>query len=126
MKIGELAERSGLAASAIRYYERAGLLPKPGRGSNGYREYGEATLDQLHVIEVARNLGFTLESIRAVLKLEGDALEDGLMHALDALLAENDKAMRALKAQRASLLEIARRLRESELTQACIRPLAKR
>jgi MerR family copper efflux transcriptional regulator len=126
MKIGELAQRSGLAASAIRYYERAGLLPKPSRGSNGYREYGEATVDQLRVIEVARNLGFTLEAIRVVLKLEGDALENGLMHALDALLAENDKAMLALTAQRASLLETARRLRESELTHDCIRPLARR
>ena len=126
MKIGELSQHSGLAESAIRYYERAGLLPKPSRGSNGYREYGEATLDQLRVIEIAKTLGFTLEAIRAVLKLEGEALEDGLMHALDALLAENDKAMRALKAQRASLLETARRLRESELTSACIRPLARR
>jgi DNA-binding transcriptional MerR regulator len=126
MKIGELSQHSGLAESAIRYYERAGLLPKASRGSNGYREYGEATLDQLRVIEIAKSLGFSLDALRVLLKLEGDALQDGLLHNITALLAENDKAMRALKEQRASLLETARRLRAAELTQACIRPLAKR
>ena len=119
MKIGELAERSGLAASAIRYYERVGLLPKPKRGANGYREYGDATLEQLHVIDIGQSLGFTLDAIRAVLALEGDALREGLMQNLAARLVEIDKMALALQAQRTSLMETERKLRESWARDAC-------
>jgi DNA-binding transcriptional MerR regulator len=128
MKIGELAERSGLAASAIRYYERVGLLPKARRGANGYREYGEGTLEQLHVIDIGQSLGFTLDAIRAVLALEGAALQDGLMQNLAARLVEIDKMMLTLQAQRASLLETERKLRDSWTKDACPKnsPLAVR
>jgi DNA-binding transcriptional MerR regulator len=126
MRIGELARRSGLAASAIRYYERAGLLPKAKRGSNGYREYDDTTLEQLHVIDIGQSLGFTLDAIRAVLALDGKALQDGLIESLAARLVEIDSMMLALQAQRASLLETERKLRQLALTQECMRPLVKR
>jgi DNA-binding transcriptional MerR regulator len=48
MKIGELAARSGIAASAIRYYEQAGLMPKAERGANGYRAYGDSALERVN------------------------------------------------------------------------------
>ncbi|MBX9332205.1 MerR family DNA-binding transcriptional regulator, partial [Serratia marcescens] len=51
MKIGELAQRAGVAASAIRYYEQLGLLPKPVRGVNGYRVYSDSALERLHLIQ---------------------------------------------------------------------------
>ena len=60
--IGELAERAGLATSAIRYYESIGLLPEPYRVS-GQRRYGEETLKQLEFIAAARSAGFTLKEI---------------------------------------------------------------
>jgi DNA-binding transcriptional MerR regulator len=119
MKIGELAERSGLATSAIRYYERVGLLPKARRGANGYREYGEGTLEQLHVIDIGQSLGFTLDAIRAVLALEGDALKDGLMQNMAARLVEIDKMMMTLQEQRASLLATEQKLRESWAKNEC-------
>jgi DNA-binding transcriptional MerR regulator len=122
MKIGELAERSGLAASAIRYYERLGLLPKPKRGANGYREYGDATLEQLHVIDIGQSLGFTLDAIRAVLALEGDALKEGLLQNLSARLVEIDRMALALQAQRTSLMETERKLRESWARDECLAP----
>ncbi|WP_353400371.1 MerR family transcriptional regulator [Duganella hordei] len=86
MKIGELAERSGIAASAIRFYEQAGLLPKAARGANGYRVYAESALERLHLIHIGQNLGFTLDAIRAVMALEGAALQDGLMQNFDTRL----------------------------------------
>ncbi len=58
MKIGELAQRAGVAASAIRYYEQLGLLPKPVRGVNGYRVYSDSALERLHLIQIGQNLGF--------------------------------------------------------------------
>jgi DNA-binding transcriptional MerR regulator len=50
MKIGELAERSGIPASSIRYYEKEGLLPKAQRGANGYRVYQDGAIDRMFVL----------------------------------------------------------------------------
>ncbi|RZT04309.1 DNA-binding transcriptional regulator, MerR family [Duganella sp. CF402] len=105
MKIGELAERTGMAASAIRYYEQAGLMERAERGANGYREYGDAALERLNLIQIGQQLGFTLDAIRDVLALEGDALHGGLMQQLDTRLQDIDQMMEALAKQRASLLE---------------------
>jgi MerR family transcriptional regulator, redox-sensitive transcriptional activator SoxR len=60
--IGELAERAGLATSAIRYYESIGLLPEPYRVS-GQRRYGEDTVKRLEFIAAAQQAGFTLREI---------------------------------------------------------------
>jgi MerR family transcriptional regulator, redox-sensitive transcriptional activator SoxR len=66
MTIGELARLAGLKASAIRYYEQAGLLPRAPRQS-GRRVYGEPMLTRLEVIDYAKQSGFTLEEIRRLL-----------------------------------------------------------
>lgn len=63
MTIGELAERAGLPASTIRYYEEVKLLPRPARAS-GRRVFDEATLDRLLVISFAKEAGFSLREIR--------------------------------------------------------------
>ena len=63
MSIGELARRSGLTASTIRYYEEVGLVPRPARTS-GRRVFDEEVLDRLLVIAVAKEAGFTLREIR--------------------------------------------------------------
>ena len=60
--IGELAEKVGVASSAIRYYESIGLLPEPYRVS-GQRRYGEETLKRLEFIAAAQQAGFTLREI---------------------------------------------------------------
>ena len=66
MPIGEVARAAGLAPSAIRYYERAGLLPKPGRQS-GQRRYGAETAARLRIIQLARDAGFTIAETRTFL-----------------------------------------------------------
>lgn len=66
LSIGEVARRSGKAASAIRYYESIGLLPAAQRES-GRRLFPEQTVRTLHVIDTARSAGFTLEEIRELL-----------------------------------------------------------
>lgn len=60
--IGELADKAGIATSAIRYYESIGLLPEPYRVS-GQRRYGEETLKRLEFIAAAQRAGFTLREI---------------------------------------------------------------
>jgi MerR family transcriptional regulator, redox-sensitive transcriptional activator SoxR len=63
MTIGQVAKQAGLSASAIRFYEKAGVLPKPLR-SGGQRRYDRTILERLVVLERAKNCGFTLEEAR--------------------------------------------------------------
>ncbi len=66
MKIGELAGRSGLAPSRIRFYEASGLISAQ-RQANGYRRYTEQALQTLSIISCAQHAGFSLEEIRRLL-----------------------------------------------------------
>ena len=66
MKIGELARRTGLRTSAIRYYEGVGLLRPPHR-SGGQRRYPDDAVYRVLLIRCARNMGFTLGEIRVFL-----------------------------------------------------------
>src|SRR5215468_11130884 len=63
MSIGQVARICGLAPSAIRYYERAGLLPKPIRVSR-QRRYGKDIIGRLRLLQVAREAGFSIAETR--------------------------------------------------------------
>jgi MerR family transcriptional regulator, redox-sensitive transcriptional activator SoxR len=65
LAIGEVAARSGLLPSAIRYYEQVGILPEPAR-VNGRRRYDPDVLHVLHAIGVARSAGFGIEELRQI------------------------------------------------------------
>jgi DNA-binding transcriptional MerR regulator len=67
MKIGELAKRLDLNAQTIRYYERIGLLPEPGRTEAGYWAYGEEDERRLRFVKNARSVGLTLGEVKEVL-----------------------------------------------------------
>jgi MerR family redox-sensitive transcriptional activator SoxR len=66
LSIGEVAERAGVNVSAIRYYERNGLLPEPERES-GQRRYTAETIRRLGTIDVAKRAGFSLAEVRTLL-----------------------------------------------------------
>ena len=76
MKIGELAKATGTKVETIRYYEQTGLLPEPGRTQGNYRSYGGEHLARLSFIRRARDLGFGIEQIRALLDLSDDRSRD--------------------------------------------------
>src|ERR671930_391637 len=63
--IGDLGRRTGLATSALRYYERVGLLKPEGR-ANGRRYYGPASAERIALIRLCRDAGFTLAEIRTL------------------------------------------------------------
>ena len=63
--IGELARRTGLASSALRYYERVGLLSPAGR-AGGRRHYGASSAERVALIQLYQDAGFTLREIRAL------------------------------------------------------------
>lgn len=108
-----------MAASAIRYYEQQGLLPKAVRGVNGYRVYSDSALERLHLIQIGQNLGFSLQAIRGVLALQGSAYEDGLIQGVDARLAEIERMMTTLSEQRETLLATRRILMDSGVEGMC-------
>ena len=67
--IGPLSERSGVHIETIRYYERIDLVPKPPRSDGGHRLYGHEDVQRLAFIRRSRELGFSLDEIRALLAL---------------------------------------------------------
>ncbi|MBA4333796.1 helix-turn-helix domain-containing protein [Bosea sp. (in: a-proteobacteria)] len=69
MPIGALAERAGVKVETIRYYEQVGLLPPPERSEGNQRRYGRRHVERLAFIKHARDLGFAVEAIRALLRL---------------------------------------------------------
>lgn len=73
LRIGEVAQQTGLAVGALRYYESLGLLTSA-RGDNGYRYYSPDAVHQVQFIKKAQAIGFSLEEIGEVLNLheQGD------------------------------------------------------
>jgi DNA-binding transcriptional MerR regulator len=76
LQIGELARRSGLNASRIRFYEAQGLI-SAGRRTNGYRAYSAEALVVLNIITSAKDAGFTLEEIRRLMPRDLSSWRDG-------------------------------------------------
>ena len=72
MNIGNAAERSGVSAKMIRYYESIGLFPQAVRTRGGYRDYNSADVQRLRFIRRARDLGFSLDRIGDLLTLWSD------------------------------------------------------
>jgi MerR family mercuric resistance operon transcriptional regulator len=69
IKIGHLAERTGVHLETIRYYQRLGLLPTPERDYGSVRRYGEDAVNRLRFIKRAQGLGFSLDEVKLLLEL---------------------------------------------------------
>lgn len=107
MKIGELAERTGLATSRIRFYERIGLLKSVERQTNGYRSYPDDAVLVLKLIATAQRAGFSLDELRTLLPRDLGNWEHGVL--LDTLRrkVQDIEALQAQLAQsKAQLVEL--------------------
>lgn len=111
MRIAELARRAGVATSAIRWYESAGVLPRPSRRANGYREYEEADLGRLRLVLSLRRLGLGPEDAGRVARL---CLERRDVDLDLALLLTAQRA--AISRQREDLDRLEGELLDLELT----------
>lgn len=69
LSIGALSKQANCNIETIRYYEKIGLLPKPARRSSGYRTYTQADVKRLRFLRRARELGFSIDGVRALLRL---------------------------------------------------------
>jgi MerR family transcriptional regulator, copper efflux regulator len=69
MNIGSVAKLTGLNSKTIRYYEEIALIKPSSRSENGYRQYSENEIEQLHFVQRARKTGFNIEECRQLLTL---------------------------------------------------------
>lgn len=106
MTIGELARESRTKAVTVRYYERIGLLPAPRRTAGNYRVYEDEHRDQLRFVRRCRELGFTLDQIRDLLRLASH--ENQKCAAVDRLTAEH---LDTVEHKIEDLMRLAERLR---------------
>ena len=107
--IGEAAARSGVSAKMIRHYETLSLLPKVGRTASGYRQYGPREVHSLRFVRRARELGFSMVEIAALLKLwqnrrraSADVKRIALSHVADL-----DRRMSEMAAMKRTLESLA-------------------
>lgn len=68
LKIGEVSRLTGIGIEALRFYEKSGLLDRPGRTYSGYRLYDESVLERLAFVKKAQLLGFSLDEIRELIR----------------------------------------------------------
>jgi MerR family transcriptional regulator, mercuric resistance operon regulatory protein len=86
--IGELSRQTGCNIETIRYYERIGLLPKARRESGGrFRRYDADDIARLRFIRRARQLGFTLDEVRGLLRLAASDRQDARIEARTLAIA---------------------------------------
>ncbi|MGH6630243.1 MAG: MerR family DNA-binding protein [Nevskiales bacterium] len=109
LTIGRLARQAGVSIDTVRFYERAGLLPKPSRATSGYRSYAGGDVDRLRFIRRAKALGFTLEEIAELLALNAGKGSRAAVKALaKRRVAELNQKIRELTVIRDTLRSHAR------------------
>jgi DNA-binding transcriptional MerR regulator len=113
MKIGEVSKRTGVAASAIRYYEEQGLLEPSTRDANGYRHYVEAAVARLILVRDAQRLGFSLDTIRGLFLQDGSCSKSLTIEQIDIRMDEIRQIEANLALQREGLLRLRQVLEES-------------
>jgi Hg(II)-responsive transcriptional regulator len=107
MKIGEVAAEAAVNIQTLRYYERVGLLPEPGRRPSGYRAYHRDTVRRVRFIKRAQELGFTLAEIGELLAFREQSVSacEQVEARASATLVRIEEKIRDLESMRAALTE---------------------
>jgi DNA-binding transcriptional MerR regulator len=113
MRIGALADRSGITTQTIRYYESIDLLPSPERTPSGYRDYSADAVERLRFIRDAQTSGLTLAEVQELLRMK-DAGASTCAHTrsfLERHLHDIDDQIARLQQARAEMLDLVERAR---------------
>ena len=99
MTIGELSRRIGVAPSAIRFYERVGLIRPTGRSASNYRQFNPDVEERLRFIRAAQVSGLALDDVRTLLEFQDGCLSPcaDVRALLDLRLKDVDKQLRHLR-----------------------------
>ena len=119
--VGQLARTAGVHLETVRYYERRGLLPVPGRTAAGYRQYPPEAARRVIFIRRAQALGFTLDEIGALLDLRTHPGESCSTVERQARMAIErlDQRMAELQRMRAGLVRLAGACGSEHVPGAC-------
>lgn len=119
MRIGELANRTGVTTKTIRYYESVGLLAEPERTPAGYRDYSPAAVDRLRFVRDAQATGLSLTEISSIVELRrrGRSTCAHVIELLEQHLDDLDEQIEALRGARRQLAELTERARALDPTE---------
>ena len=120
MSIGKLAKETGIKVVTIRYYEQIGLLPAPARTDGNYRAYSLEHTSRLRFIRRSRDLGFSLEQIRDLLRLSSENTE-----SCQEVCVIAERHLQSVEEKLAQLKRLASELRRISLSCNGSRPMAK-
>ncbi|XWN29034.1 MAG: MerR family transcriptional regulator [Devosia sp.] len=106
--IGEASRRSGVGIETIRYYEREGVVPTPGRGPNGRRLYDDAGVRRLSLLKKCRDLGFSISDAKTIVRLSDETDADcDAIHRISLKQIDNIRCkIAALRKLEAALIEL--------------------
>ena len=109
MQIGEAARLTGVSAKMIRHYESIGLIPLPDRRDSNYRDYGHHDVHRLAFVRRARDLGFSMDEIRDLLRLwdDKDRSSAEVKRLTESHIDELDAKIRLLRGMRQTLATLA-------------------
>lgn len=121
MKIGDLARQTACPVETIRYYEQAGLLPRPERSASNYRQYSAAHLERLLFIRRCRTLDMTHEEIRTLLRFRDSPDDDcdAVNVLLDHHIATVRQQIADLEKLRGHLTTLRRQCRSHRSAREC-------
>lgn len=110
MNIQQAGERSGLSADTIRFYERRGVLPKPPRRANGYRDYTEEHVATLRLVRGLREIGLPLVEMEAIACVAHDGtcgdIRTTLMATLDEVMEASEERIRQIERTRSHVSDL--------------------
>lgn len=121
MKIGEAAKAAGVNLETVRYYERKGMINRPTKTLNGFRDYSDDIVKAIKFIKNAQKLGFSLKEIEELLSLKVEPEKDCSIVKLKALhkIEEIENKIESLEAMKESLIEISSKCSGSGPTSTC-------
>ena len=119
LSIGQVADAANVNVETVRYYQRRGLLAVPAKPLGGHRRYTSQAVSRLRFIKRAQVLGFTLDEIENLLRMDGaNSCSDTRDMATRKLVLVNAK-MTDLKAMRDALTVLVRQCKTSDYPDAC-------
>lgn len=116
LRIGDLAQSAGMATTALRYYERKGVLTPTVRSRAGYRLYDRRAVEQLGFIRSAQAVGFTLDDIRTLMGFDGAperTSKEEVQVLIETRLGELAEKMRDLRRAQAALAKALQKCQHS-------------
>lgn len=119
MTIGRLAGAAGVNVETVRFYQRSGLIDEPARPSSGYRTYGDIDVQRIRFIKRAQLLGFTLDEIANLLRLQGSRTCSSTRDLAANKLAMVESKLNDLLAMKTALASMVARCDSEVRSTAC-------